>query len=465
MEWFILIFLATLSAMLVAALTAFLLRSAALNWVVDRTLVRLLKDRYDENLWAVAIGMIRMPPQILMETELRAETGKALERPLGTVRRLPEFSGIVFTPAQLVRPPLGAEAPVNMATLIGPRAKRPLQLQMPIMISALPYGTALSKPFVLALAQGATRAGTAYNAGCGPVPEEVLQETRHLIRQYSGGAWTRERDVLTAAAMLEIRLGQGARSGIGYAIPTSDLPEEARMLMGVEDDKAVMEVPVPGASNPAELRRLVPELRRLIGGGPVGVKLAATHDLERELGAALEAGVDVIAIDGAQAGVHTAPPVLADDFGIPTVHALHRARHFLDRSGARRDVTLIIGGGLRTPAEFLKALALGADAVYVGTAVIMAAAHGQITRTVPFEPVMEIAWATGRKAGQYDPSLGSRNVANFLQACRGEMAEAARALGKASIHDVSRDDLVALDQETAAAMGLQPSWLPPGNRR
>lgn len=465
MDWFILVFLATLSAMLAVALIAFLLRSAALNWVVDRALVRLLKDRYDENLWDVVIGMTRMPPHILMETELRAETGQALERPLGTVRHLPDFAGVVFNPAQLARPPLGPQAPVKLTTLIGPRARRPLQLEMPILVSALSYGVALSKPFVLALARGANMAGTAYNAGCGPVPEDVLQETRRLILQYTGGAWTRRLDVLSPAAMVEIRLGQGATAGMGRVIPTAGMPEEALEMMGIRGGEPIMEAPVPGAATPAELRRLVPELRRLIKGGPIGVKLGATHNLERELAIAIEAGVDVVAIDGAQGGTIAAPPSVADDFGIPTAHALRRAVHFLDRARVRRDVTLIIGGGLRTPAEFLKALALGADAVYVGTAVMMAGTHGQISRSVPFEPVTQIAWANGSKADQYDPDLGSRNVANFLRSCAGEMVEAARALGKASIHDVNRDDLVALDQETAAVMGLQPSWLPPGNRR
>lgn len=464
MNWFFLTFLAALTAFLTFSLVAFLLRSVLLNLGVDRVLVQLLKDRYDENLWDLVVGMTRIPPHILLELELRAEFGNALKRPPGSIRSKPDFAGVAFNPAQLVRPPVGPLESVHLATTIGPQAGRPLRLAMPMMVSGMGYGIAVSKPFALALACGANRAGTAYNAGSGPVLDEILQETRHLILQYTGGSWNRDLDVLGQADMVEIRCGHGARAALGHVIPATDVPPEARQLMGVaEDEECVIEAPVPGAATPAELRKLVPDLQRLIDGGPVGVKLAATHDLERELAAVLEAGVDVIAIDGAQGGTHNSPPIIADDFGIPTVHALHRAVRFLESSGARREVSLVIAGGLRTPGEFLKVLALGADAVYVGTAVMMAATHGQLSRSIPFEPITQIAWVTGEKAGTFDPEEGAKTVANFLRACSGELAEAIRALGKRSIREVNREDLIALDRETAAILRLPPSWCPPRN--
>lgn len=134
--------------------------------------------------------MIRVPPPLLLELELRAETGKTLYRPLGTIRHIADFSGIVFNPAQLVRPPLHPEERVSLTTVIRPRARRPLSLEMPLLISAMGYGIALGKPVVLGLARGASRAGTAYNAGSGPVLDEIRQESNHLILQYSGGHGT-----------------------------------------------------------------------------------------------------------------------------------------------------------------------------------------------------------------------------------------------------------------------------------
>lgn len=171
--------------------------------------------------------------------------------------------------------------------------------------------------------------------------------------------------------------------------------------------------------------------------------------------------MDFVAIDGAEGGTHRSPPVIADDFGIPTVHALVRAARFLERAGVRGQVSLIVGGGLRTPGEMLKALALGADAVYIGTAALMAVAHSQLTRAVPFEPVTSLVFATGRLADRFDPQLGAQSLANFLRSCAAEMAEAARALGKRRLRDIGREDLVARDREAAETLGLPPSWCPP----
>lgn len=464
MNWFLITFTASLTALLVAGLAAFLARSALLNWVADRAVVRWLKDPYSENLWDVVIGMTRIPPHIIMELELRADHGEPMERPLGTIRFLPDFAGVAFNPAQAIKLPLGPTAAVDLTTVIGPGSRRPLRLTMPMMIGGMGYGVALSKPFVLALARGGSRVGTAYNAGSGPVLQEILAETRHLILQYTGGAWNRDPNILAQADMIEIRYGHGARAALGRLIPTAELPQEARQLMGVPSDAphALFDSPLPGATTLAELQDLVLRFRTLIDGGPIGVKLAATHDLERELEMVLQAGVDVVTIDGAQGGTHGAPPIIADDFGIPTIHALHRAVQFLEQTGARKDLSLVISGGIRTPGEILKALALGADAVALGTVAMMAGTHGQISKSVPFEPVTQICWANGQFADTFDSEKGADTVANFLQACAGELMEAGRALGKRSIHEINRDDLIARNQETASLLGLPPSWIAPG---
>lgn len=455
-------FLGSLGALAVAGATGWALHRWLIGVLVDRAVSRLLKEPYPENLWDLAVGFTRVPPHTTLEIKLRAQFGEVLERPLGGVRRGPGFDRLAFSPAQVHRPPLGPQDPVDLAVTIGPRASRPLRLPMPILVAAMGYGVALAKPYALAILRGANRAGAGYNAGSGPVLDEVLREARHLILQYAGGAWTRDPAVLAQADAIEIRYGHGGRAGIGRVIPAAELPPEARELMQVPPGgQAVFEAPLPGAATPQELRRLVPRLRKLIRGGPVGVKLAAGHDLERDMAAALDAGVDFIALDGAQGGTHGAPPIICDDFGIPTVHALHRAVQFLERTGARREVSLLVGGGLLTPGDVLKALALGADAAYLGTAVLFAADQGQEWRTIPYEPIVQMAWAMGKHARQFDPDQGATAVANYLKSCAAELAEACRALGKRSVQEVSRDDLVALDRETAATLGIQPSWRPP----
>ena len=454
---------AVLVGLAVFALGLWTARRFLADRMVDGAVRRLLQEPYPENLWDLAVGMRRVPPAVLLELELRADKGELLERPLGGLTCHSRWEDIAFNPAQLARPPLPPDARVDTSAVLGPQAARPLQLQTPLIISAMGYGIGVSKPFALALARGAHLAGTAYNAGSGPVLPELLDSHGPLILQLTSGAWTRDPGVLARAAMVEIRLGHGARGALGRVIEAGRLPPEARQLLGIEAGASlVLDAPLPESRDARAFRGLVDRLRRLTRGAPVAVKLAATHDLEHELLAVVDAGVDVIALDGSEGGTHGTPPVLADDFGIPTLHALVRAAALLEAAGVRQRVSLIVGGGLRTPGDALKALALGADAVYLGTTVLMAATHGQLSKAIPFEPITQLAWATGRLAGWFDPEHGARTVANFLRACTLEMAEAARALGKDSLRAVDRSDLVARTADAARMLGLPPSWRPPG---
>ncbi|GAB6875297.1 FMN-binding glutamate synthase family protein [Thermaerobacter litoralis] len=456
---------AVLIGLAVAGAALWLGRGLIVDRLTDRTVRRLLREPYRENLWDLAVGMHRIPPALLLELELRADKGELLERPLGGLSRFSPWEAIAFNPAQLARPPLPPGAPVDTQVVLGPRAGRPLRLATPLLVSAMGYGIGVSKAFALALARGAHRAGTAYNAGSGPVLPEILESEGPVILQYTGGAWNQIPEELARAAMVEIRLGHGARSALGRLIKVDRLPAEARHRMGAGTrDHLVIDAPLPEALDPRAFRDLVERLRRLTGGAPVGVKLVATHDLERDLLYVLDAGVDVIALDGSEGGTTETPPTLADDFGIPTLYALVRAAALLEAAGLRDQVSLIVGGGIRTPGEALKALALGADAVYLGTAVMMAATHGQLSKPLPFEPITQLVWATGRLAGRFDPGEGARTVAQFLRACTLEMAEAARALGRERLSAIDRTDLVARTPAAARILGLPPAWRPPGRR-
>lgn len=178
------------------------------------------------------------------------------------------------------------------------------------------------------------------------------------------------------------------------------------------------------------LRQLVAELRRLTDGVPIGAKLAAGHRLEEDMKHCLDAGVDVIALDGAQAATKGSPPILQDDFGLPTLYALVRASEFLNISGRRERVSLIVGGGLSTPGDFLKALALGADAVYIGSIALFAVSHGQVFKSLPWEPPTEVVFHGGKPADEFDIDEGADRLARFLRACAAEMALGVRAMGK-----------------------------------
>lgn len=459
--------LGTLGALLLAGLALLLLWRVAADRLVDHTLKRLMKEPYTANLWELIAGFGHNPLLPTMENELRAQDGKVLHRPIGTPRRFPHLEGLVFNPAQLHRPPRAHDAAVAMAVTLGPRARRPLTLEMPLLVSAMGYGVAISDRVAEALARGTATAGTACNAGHGPLLPEVRRAARHLIIQYTGNAWTHQKDVLKAADMIEIRLGQGAWGAMGSLLPARRLTERSRKLMGARPgEDVVLPSQIEGLEQGTRaLRRLVRRLRIGTGGVPIGVKLAMTHDLEAELDMVLAAGVDVIALDGAQGGTHESPPILADDFGLPTLYGLVRAVRHLERLGARGQVSLIVGGGLGRPGDYLKCLALGADAVYVGTSALFAAAHTQVSKVLPWEPPTELIYDKGSLSGRFDVAAGAHSLANFLKASAEEMAVGVRALGKDALAEVGRSDLVALDDETARLTGLPVAGETPGGRR
>lgn len=459
--------LSALLTVVLGGLGVFLMRSHILRYGVHRPLVRLLKDEYSENLWDLVIGTYRMTPHLLMETELRAEFGEPLERPIGGFVNAPGLAGIAFNPAQIVRESLGPDVSVDLSVTLGPRCRRPLRLDLPILVPGMGYGIGVSRNFALAMAKGASAAGTAYNSGIGPVLPEVAEAARHLIVQYTGSPWTQDPHVISQADMVEIRIGHGARASLGRRLKPQDLLPEVREAMGIAHHRRediIIEMPPPEAKSLPELRRLVRYLYDLLDGGPVGVKIACTDDIERELAFFLEAGVHIIALDGAEGGTHGAPPAVADDFGLPTIHGLCRVVRYLDRVGARDEVQLIASGGLRTPGEALKALALGADAVYMGSAAMMSVTHALVSKSVPFEPVTQLVWVGGQRTHMLDPEEGGKTLANFLKSAAGEMQEALRALGMCSIAELSPDVLIARDPATAEVTGLPPSWRSPGER-
>ena len=200
---------------------------------------------------------------------------------------------------------------------------------------------------------------------------------------------------------------------------------------------------------------------------PIGVKVGVSAYVEQELDIFLEAGVDFVTIDGAEGGTHGGPPTLQDDVGLPTLYGIARADDYLRKAGARDAVTLLASGQLTTPGRFLKAIALGADAVYIGTVAVIATLSSQMKRTLPWEPPYDLVMEadTGRWEKAFDVDQGAHNLANYLPSVVADMRYALEALGKAGVHELAREDLVALTGELAEAVGVRPAWRPPGGDR
>lgn len=421
----------------------------------------ILTEKYDDNLWEVVSATRRFPLQTIVENSLRAQSGKAIDRPLGTPKHFPSFDDLMFNMAQLHTMPTVDQRLIDLTTVIGKKAPRPLRLTMPVMISAMAYGIALSEPFKIALARGATMAGIASNTGEGPFLPSEREAAQQLILQYNRGNWNKEPEILRQADMLELQFGQGATGGTSHTASAKDMTPTLRHRFGITGNQSITaHARIPGINSAQGLIRKVKELRKITGGIPIGVKLGAGKDLEKDLDIALQADVDVICLDGAEAASKGSHPILQDDFGVPTLFALTRAQNYLEKTGCRQKVDLVISGGIRTPGHILKAIALGADAVYIGSAAIFATSDLQTLKAIPSEPPTQIAWETGKYSHQFDVEEGARCLYRFLMATGDEMRAGLQALGKKSLKELSKEDLMALSKEIGDAVGIPTVYQP-----
>jgi glutamate synthase domain-containing protein 2 len=418
-------------------------------------------DSYQENLLELMPGLRHIGIQNVLENMLRAETGDLLHRPLGSSKTWPHLDEITFIPAQTGPFPVSGDTKVDVGVVIGPKAKKPLRLEIPFMISGMAYGIALSEEVRMALTKAANQTGTAINSGEGGVLPEELKEADKFILQVSKTEWSKEADKFKKAKMIEIKLGQGALMGMGTNISPENLTGRARDVMGLEEgEKAVVHEHFFENQTKEDLKELVADIRKYSKGVPVGAKIGAGGKLEEDIENLLDMGVDFIAIDGGQAATLGGPPITADDFGIPTLHAVVRAADHLQQRKMKNKVSLIVSGGLFTPGHFLKVLALGADAVYVGSALLFAVSHKQTHHALPFEPPTQVAWNEGKYKNKFDVEQGGDAAKKFLTASTEEIKEALRAMGKSSLKELTRKDLVSYDYLTSKIIGIPYSFQP-----
>jgi glutamate synthase domain-containing protein 2 len=458
---FFMMILAVIAACSVLGIIGFLLGRVIADRLVDTIVKRLMTDPYPENLTEMVNVLAKEGAIQVLESDLRATDGKPLKRPFGSARHMSDWEQLMFNPVYLSKPPLELEEEIDLGITIGPLAKKPLRLEIPVIIGAMAYGVGLSKNARLALAKGADMVGTAVNAGVGPLLSEERKLTRRLILQYHRGNWGKDDETLLQADMIEIQLGYGALGSAPVSIEPDDISPEFRQFMELKPREGLnLNAMLSEARNARELSALVDQLKIKTGGVPVGIKIGATHWLERELEVICRTGIDFIAIDGAEAGINFGPTALLDEVGLPTLPALCRTVEYLRRHRLSKRISLIISGGLVTPGQFLKALALGADAVAIGTIVVLAMSHTQISKTIPWEPPTELVYERGKMKEELNVAIAEMSVANFLKSCRDEMCLVMRCLGKSSIDRVDADDLSGLSAEVVAMAGVAPTWSP-----
>jgi len=456
--------LAGLTSLGLAGAVVFLAGRPLVNYLIDRSTLRILKDNYLENLFEFFTTAQKVPPRVIMETSQRALEGKALQRPWGTgVIRSP-WDSITFAPVHLARMPGEEPTKIDSSVVIGPNAGRPLRLAMPIIITGMSYGGALSDRAKVALARAANAVGTATNTGEGWLDLE-RDSARLLMVQYHRGQWPNnpacKPEMLEGAAAVEIQLGQGAQAAAPMTTPGRHVDKSMARQLGVSPNSPVrIGGRLPGVDSREEFVAAVDRIRRHTDA-PVGVKLAAGHHLEEDLGAALEAGIDFITLDGGEGGTHGGPTSLQDDVGIPTLFALDRTVRLLERAGERDRVSVIATGGLQEPGHFLKALALGADAVAIGTVAVFALVGGQVIKATSFEPPTDLALHSGHLRDQLDVDAATASVVRYLVSCLEEMRLVTSSLGKNALRQVDRDDLCALEPWLSWALDLPLGYVSP----
>lgn len=437
-----------------------------LNAMADRLMTRIVADKYSENLFGVLNVVRHVGAQTFVETMMRAVQAKPISRPMGSPLHPSPWHQLLFQPVYLrPRLPTPEDTKIETTVVIGARAERPLNLDIPIAITAMSYGGALSIQAKVAMAKGANLAGTATNTGESYLPEERDAATR-LIVQHHRGLWpngTMNRPgLLGHADAIEIQLGQGAQAAAAMQTAATSINAKMREVYGLDPGEPARLATRFGGVNSAE--DFVAMVKRLKNEHPVpvGVKVGVGDYIEEDLEVFLEAGVDFVTIDGAEGGTHGGPPTLEDDVGLPTMHGLVRAADYLTRAGARDRLSLVAAGGLTTPGAMLKALALGADAVYIGTVAVVATLSEQMKKTLPFEPPYDLVMhsASPRWNRALDTDQAATRLAGYLRSCVGDMTYVAASVGKTSLGALDRTDLVALDAAVADLCGVRLAWRP-----
>ncbi len=371
---------------------------------------------------------------------------------------LPKWEDIQFLPAQLSRRPLLDEEEVGTSVVIGPKAKKPLKLEIPVFVSDMSFG-ALSREAKIALSKGAEMSGTGICSGeGGMLPEEQENNSRYFYELASGKfgfSW----DKVKKAQAFHFKGGQGAKTGTGGHLPGHKVTKEIARVRGLnEGETAISPAAFPDLKSASDFRKVAEEVRSKTGGIPVGFKIAASH-IEEDIDFALEVGVDYIILDGRGGGTGSAPTILRNNINVPTIPALARARKHLDQVGAT-GVTLVITGGLRVAEDFAKAMMLGADAIAVSNSALQSIGCLGMRACNTNNCPVGIATQKEHLRSRLIVESSAKQLKNFFLASADLIKVVARACGHNHVSQFAFDDLSTLNHEVHQLTGIRYAGIP-----
>ena len=383
--------------------------------------------------------------QHMVDISWMAEHGTSVLEPMRTSTSVISWDDILILGAQLAKIPLNKEETVNTRTVIGPNAGKPLVIETPVYVTHMSFG-ALSRSAKVALAKGSAAVQTAMCSGEGGILEDSFESSYKYIFEYVPNEYSVTDENLCKVDAIEIKFGQSTKPGMGGHLPGGKVTEEIGHIRGFPPGTDIISPShFRDIRNPDELKRKVEWLREASGGRPIGVKLAAGH-IEADLEVALHAKPDFITIDGRPGATGASPKLVKAATSVPTIYALHRARKHLDSTG-NSHVSLVITGGLRVSSDFAKAISMGADAVAIGTAALIACGCRQFRICGTGMCPAGITTHDPELTQRLDVDAAAQRLENFLRVSTEELKEFARLTGNSDIHRLSNADLVTTSSE------------------
>ena len=380
----------------------------------------------------------------MKEIQQMAAEGEPIIEAMGTSMPMPGWDDILILGAQLNPAPLDEHADVDITTVIGKHAKKPMVLSGPVYISHMSFG-ALSKEAKIALAKGSAMAKTAMCSGEGGILPEEMEAAHKYIFEYVPNLYSVTPENLKNVDAIEIKIGQGTKPGMGGHLPGEKVtPDIARIRNKPLGQDVISPSKFSFINSKEDLKEVVEGLRISSEGRPIGIKIAAGH-IEKDLEWCVYAEPDFITIDGRGGATGASPRIIRDATSVPTIYALHRARKYLDSVGS--DIDLVITGGLRVSSDFAKAIAMGATAVAIASAAMVSLACKQYRICGSGRCPVGIATQDAKLRENLKIEEGAKRVYNYLNCSFEELKTFARITGHENIHELSLDDLVTINSE------------------
>ncbi len=374
-----------------------------------------------------------------------AVTGESIIEPMRTKKAVISWDDILIKGAQIARIPLNKDSPVNTRTVIGPGARHPLVIDTPVYVTHMSFG-ALSKEVKIAIAKGTAAMKTAMGSGEGGMLPESRQFAFKYILEYVPNRYSITEENLKSADAIEIKIGQSAEPGMGARLPAEKVTAEIAEIRGYPKGVDIISpASFDDIRSREDLKRKVQWLRETSGGKPIGVKIAA-GDIEEDLAAVVYAGPDFITIDGRPGATGAALKYIKASTSVPTLFALYRARKYLDEHNVR-DISLVITGGLRISSDFAKALCLGADAIAIGTAALMACACQQYRICDTGNCPVGVTTQKPELRERLKSDISAKRLENYLRVSTEELRDFARLTGNDDVHGLGIRNICTTNSE------------------